>query len=119
VSVLESELTFLEEKFAQVRAAGGEPDAAALDLYGRLADRQRRLSEPLGWERTPRDIETLDEYLASGVHAEAATERERAARRSHPSSEDGEHTSEPPNGAGESVEDEDTEAAIDEDAGGS
>ena len=39
-----------------IRAAGGEPDPATVDLYGRLADRQRRLADPLGWQRTPRDV---------------------------------------------------------------
>jgi hypothetical protein len=56
VSVLEAELCYLEDAFAATRAAGGEPDVARLDLYGRLADRQRRLADPLGWQRTPRDI---------------------------------------------------------------
>ena len=64
VSTLEAELIFLEDKFAEARAAGGEPDAAQLDLYGRLADRQRRLADPLGWQRTPRDImPPLHKYL--------------------------------------------------------
>ena len=56
VAVIEAELAFLEDKFAQVRAAGGEPDAAAIDLYARVSNQQRRLSEALGWERTPRDV---------------------------------------------------------------
>jgi hypothetical protein len=56
VSTLEAELVFLEDKLASIRAAGDEPDAATLDLYGRLADRQRRLADPLGWQRTSRDI---------------------------------------------------------------
>ena len=65
VGTLEAELVFIEDKFASIRAAGGEPDAATLDLYGRLADRQRRLADPLGWSRTPRDVTpTLAEYLA-------------------------------------------------------
>lgn len=65
VSVLESELVFLENKFAQLRAAGGEPNPEQLDLYGRLADRQRRLSESLGWERTQRDLTpSVAEYIA-------------------------------------------------------
>jgi hypothetical protein len=56
VSTLEAELVFLEDKFAQARAEGGEPSNIDLDLYGRLADRQRRLAEPLGWERQPKDV---------------------------------------------------------------
>jgi hypothetical protein len=75
VSVLESELVFLENKFAQLRAAGGEPDMQELDLYGRLADRQRRLSEPLGWNRTARDITAntlFDQHIASLTDGEDA-----------------------------------------------
>jgi hypothetical protein len=56
ISTLEAELIFMEDKFAAIRAEGGDPDAMMLDLYGRLADRQRRLSDPLGWQRTPRDL---------------------------------------------------------------
>ena len=64
ISTLEAELIFVEDKFAATRAAGGEPDMAQLDLYGRLADRQRRIADPLGWSRTPRDVTpTLDQYL--------------------------------------------------------
>ena len=64
VGTLEAELGFIEDKFAAIRAAGGEPDASTLDLYGRLADRQRRLADPLGWSRMPRDVTpTLDQYL--------------------------------------------------------
>jgi hypothetical protein len=64
ISTLEAELVFMEDRFAATRAAGGEPDMAKLDLYGRLADRQRRLADPLGWQRMPRDVTpTLDQYL--------------------------------------------------------
>jgi hypothetical protein len=63
VSTLEAELVFMEDGFAATRAAGGEPDPFMLDLYGRLADRQRRLADPLGWQRTPRNVTTLAEYL--------------------------------------------------------
>jgi hypothetical protein len=64
ISTLEAELVFLEDKFAAIRAAGGEPDMAQLDLYGRLADRQRRLADPLGWSRTPHDVTpTLNDLL--------------------------------------------------------
>ncbi len=62
-SVLEAELVYLEGKFAEARAAGGEPDPATLDLYGRLADRQRRLSEPLGWDRTAPDVDDLYTHI--------------------------------------------------------
>jgi hypothetical protein len=66
VSTLEAELVYLEDKFAQARAEGREPNVVELDLYGRLADRQRRLAEAaLGWQRTPKPVQSLDEYLAS------------------------------------------------------
>jgi hypothetical protein len=67
VATLEAELIFLEDRFASVRTKGGEPQASDLDLYGRLADRQRRLAEPLGWERRAKNVTppTLAEYLAS------------------------------------------------------
>jgi len=75
VSALEAELIHLENKIAQIRAGGGEPDAATLDLYGRLADRQRRLAEPLGWHRKPRDVTpNLNDYLRT-----RATEQGEAA----------------------------------------
>jgi hypothetical protein len=38
--------------------------AAELDLYSRLSNTQRRLSESLGWERTARDVTPdLETYL--------------------------------------------------------
>jgi hypothetical protein len=61
VSTLEAELVYLEDKFARARAEGREPEIAELDLYGRLADRQRRLAEAaLGWKRVPRDVTPPD-----------------------------------------------------------
>jgi hypothetical protein len=66
VSTLEAELVYLEDRFAATRAEGGEPDPAAIDLYGRLADRQRRLADPLGWQRTPRNVTpSPGDYLAA------------------------------------------------------
>jgi hypothetical protein len=77
VATLESELIFMEDSFAAVRAAGGEPDMDKLDLFGRLADRQRRLAEPLGWERKLRDTQSLDDYLQTKqITAEAQQEAE-------------------------------------------
>ena len=49
--------------FAAIRAAGGEPDLEKLDLYGRLADRQRRLSESIGWERVAKPPPSLQDHL--------------------------------------------------------
>jgi hypothetical protein len=68
VSTLEAELVFLEDKFAKARAEGGEPDASTLDLYGRPADRQRRLAEPLGWQRQPKDVNTLEPFEYARRH---------------------------------------------------
>ena len=69
-AALEAELIHLEDGFARCRADGGEPDPAALDLYGRLADRQRRLHEVLGWQRTARDVTpTLEQYIAERAGA--------------------------------------------------
>jgi len=56
VGTLEAELVFMEDSFAAIRDKGGEPNPQVLDLYGRLADRQRRLSDPLGWQRVPKNV---------------------------------------------------------------
>jgi hypothetical protein len=69
VAFLEAELVYLENEVATVRQAGGEPDPARLDLYGRLADRQRRLADPLGWHRTPRDVTPTLHEIAAGIAA--------------------------------------------------
>jgi hypothetical protein len=71
VSTLEAELIFLEDKFAQARAEGREPDISTLDLYGRLADRQRRLADSaLGWQRTPRDVTPSLDDIATEIEAQ-------------------------------------------------
>ena len=64
VSVLEAELIYLEDKFASARQQGEEPDPMTLDLYGRLADRQRRLADPLGWHRAQREVSWRDKWLS-------------------------------------------------------
>jgi hypothetical protein len=71
VSTLEAELIYLEDKFAKARAENREPDINELDLYGRLADRQRRLAEAaLGWHRTARDVTpSLADILREDGHA--------------------------------------------------
>ena len=67
-ATLEAELVYLEDKFASVRAEGGEPDPADLDLYGRLAAQQRRINETLGWERTPRTVgPSLSDILRADI----------------------------------------------------
>jgi hypothetical protein len=71
VSTLEAELIYLEDQFAQARAEGREPEIAALDLYGRLADRQRRLAEAaLGWQPTARDVTPTLVEIAAQIDAE-------------------------------------------------
>jgi hypothetical protein len=69
IGTLEAELVFIEDKLASIRAAGGEPDPATVDLYGRLADRQRRLADPLGWSRTARDVTPTLHEIAAGIEA--------------------------------------------------
>jgi hypothetical protein len=71
ISTLEAELVFLEDKFAATRAGGGGADMAQLDLYGRLADRQRRLADLLGWRRTPLDVQSFRERLEAEAAAQA------------------------------------------------
>lgn len=56
IASLEAELVFLEDKFATARAEGREPTASDLDLYGRLANGQRRHIEAIGWDRSARDV---------------------------------------------------------------
>jgi len=75
VSTLEAELVYLEDQFAQARADGHEPDPLKVELYGRLADRQRRLAEAaLGWQPTPRDVTpTLDEIADDIARRKSAT----------------------------------------------
>lgn len=67
IAVLEVELSFLEDKFANTRSDGKEPSAADLDLYGRLSNGQRRHLEVIGWQRIPKDISlTLANYINGG-----------------------------------------------------
>jgi hypothetical protein len=63
-AALEAELVHLESKFGTLRAAGEEPDAADLDLYGRLANGQRRHLEAIGLRRVPREVEGIVELMA-------------------------------------------------------
>ncbi len=66
IACLEAELVFLENKLGCIHAAGGEPEAAVLDLYSRLTNTHRRQCEALGWERTARDVTPrLDVYLTN------------------------------------------------------
>jgi hypothetical protein len=74
IGVLEAELIHMEDSFAHIRAAGGAPDPASVDLYGRLADRQRRLADPLRWQRTPRDVTPASwGEIAAEIHTVEAT----------------------------------------------
>jgi hypothetical protein len=66
VAAFEAELINLKCKFATIRADGGEPKVADLDVYQRMTGAQRRCLEALGWERTARDVTpSLDQYVAS------------------------------------------------------
>ena len=71
-SLLEVELIFLEAKFANIRADGGEPALAEVEVYGRLAGNQRRIAETLGWERTSKDITPHPLDYARQLDAEEA-----------------------------------------------
>ena len=59
-AVLTVELERIEARFAVNE--GSDDD---LDLYQRTAGNLRRLLESVGLERRPRDIETLEHYLAN------------------------------------------------------
>ena len=74
ISVLEAELIYLENEIALARQEGRDPDPNKLDLYGRLADRQRRIAgEALGWQRTQRNVTpTLGELLRQDVMRQQA-----------------------------------------------
>ena len=64
IATLEAELIHLEDGFAQDRAGGKTPEAAALDLYSRLANGQRRMFEAVGYDRTMIDATTsLSRYI--------------------------------------------------------
>lgn len=56
VATLEAEMALMEVRFAKMREAGEEPTERDLDLYGRLANGQRRHLEALGIQRRPRDL---------------------------------------------------------------
>ena len=65
-AVLTVELERIETRFAEGR--GSDSD---LDLYQRTAGNLRRLLESVGLERRPREVETLESYLASEEHRAA------------------------------------------------
>jgi hypothetical protein len=53
------------------RSEGREPDLFKVELYGRLSDRQRRLADPLGWQRPPpRDVTPTLAQIAEQIEAE-------------------------------------------------
>ncbi len=64
-AALEPELILYENSIGMLRVKGKEPDPVVVDRYGRLAERQRRFLETLGFERRSRDVTpSLDQYLA-------------------------------------------------------
>jgi hypothetical protein len=85
-AAFETELVFLEHKFARTRSEGGEPTPSDLDLYSRMASAQRRMLETVGMARTPHDITpSLQQYIASktrpgGTEGKSAEARETGPR---------------------------------------
>lgn len=71
VAALEAELVMQEDRIASIHSKGKEPPAALLQLYGMLADRQRRLSDALGWERAKKNVTdiTLQDYISRKARA--------------------------------------------------
>jgi hypothetical protein len=66
-AVLTVELERLEKRFA----LAGEASADDLDLYIRASGNLRRLLEAIGLQRRPKDVTSLDQYLAGIVEEEA------------------------------------------------
>lgn len=64
VSMLEAELIFMEDLIGTARGEGREPDPVLVDRYAMIADRQRRLSEPLGWKRVQKPVSWRDAWAA-------------------------------------------------------
>jgi hypothetical protein len=56
IATLDTECTYLESRFASLRAADEEPKPADLDLYSRLTNTFRRSCDSLGWERRAKDV---------------------------------------------------------------
>jgi len=87
IAALEAELIHIEDRIARAHAAGEEPAIADLDLYGRLANGQRRHCEALGWDRTARNITpNLSDYLKA---TEAPQRAEANGHTAHPKPSDG------------------------------
>jgi hypothetical protein len=79
IGALEAELVYLEDKFASIRAAGGEPAADTLDLYSRVSNTHRRCCESIGWRRRSRNITpmTLSQYVELKTAEKAAADQSR------------------------------------------
>jgi hypothetical protein len=70
IAALEAELVSHEDRIASIRRRGKEPPASLLQTYGMLADRQRRLSEAIGWDRHTKDTTpSLQDYIKSKTKA--------------------------------------------------
>jgi hypothetical protein len=62
--VFEAEMRLMEAKIAIDRQAKRDPDEKYIDLYSRLVNAQRRLTETVGMRRVPRTIvPSLEEYV--------------------------------------------------------
>lgn len=79
VSMLEAELVHMEDVIGVARGEGREPDPALVDRYAMIADRQRRLSEPLGWKRVQKPVSWRDAWAAEVETAVDATTASPAA----------------------------------------
>jgi hypothetical protein len=75
VAALEAELVSHEDRIASIRRKGKEPPASLLMTYGMLADRQRRLSEAIGWDRHAKAIKdiTLEDHIRAKAQGKANT----------------------------------------------
>lgn len=65
-AAIEAELVHLEASFAEARSRGAAPESAAVDLYSRLSNNQRRLLEGLGLDPTAKEVTpSLHSYLSA------------------------------------------------------
>ena len=73
IAALEAELVSLEDRIASIRRHGKQPPTVLLQSYGMLADRQRRLSEAIGWDRHQKSVNEIDlqSYIRSKAKAKA------------------------------------------------
>jgi hypothetical protein len=56
IALLDTELTYIEDRLGRMRSLDQEPDAADLTLYSTLTNTHRRQCEALGWQRRAKDV---------------------------------------------------------------